>query len=136
MKITAGFKNTINEVNESVIKSLVMAMPGGTDSFIILERSDMFYMQVSGSKTDGYQLEYREGADETHLVVAPDIAEPGQVIEAFVEYLNGGSAYKTSHTWKPLFPPSEKNTGCMGLLSMTIGLVAVGIYICWSLDCI
>lgn len=70
-----------------------LGLPG--NGFAILDKADQCYIQTSGSRADGYIIEYRNGNDREHYSsVRTDISHK-EMVAIFQAYLNGGN-------WKSL----------------------------------
>lgn len=69
------------------------------NGYAILEDSEQQYLQVAGSRADGYVAEYREGSEETHHSSAVSNLTHQQVLELLEAYRNGGS-WKSMISWR------------------------------------
>jgi len=71
------------------------------DGFAILGRDEMTYMQTSGSRREGFVLEYQEGDTDRHYQ-CPDPLTEKQITEAFLSYADGTDAWKTVFRWEKM----------------------------------
>lgn len=93
----------IDDPSLSQIRDALSDLPGGENSFTILEQSDEFYMQASGSWSEGFELEYREGSNETHYRAAADSISLQDVLTAFNKYAQGDASFVDDFEWEQPF---------------------------------
>lgn len=88
--------NDIDEiVTESILEKHLMSLPGGdADSFLILSKSELSYIQTSGSPNEGFILEYQEGDIAKHYTCTTSPLSTSQVLNAFRGYLLGSESWK------------------------------------------
>ena len=84
-----------NEAIEAAIRSL--ASDG--DSFAILAKSEMSYLQTSGSPKAGFVLEYQDGSIEEHYSCTAHELSADQVVVAFQRYFAGDNRWRTDMDW-------------------------------------
>jgi len=77
--------------------------------FIILSAQDQVYIQAAGEDEGPYELEYREGGDQTHFRCTDELTKQ-QVEAAFVKYLEGDASWRQDHRWEPLYPDAWPKT--------------------------
>lgn len=73
--------------------------------FIILEANENTFLQASGEGDGPYVLEYKEAGKQFQAL---DQLTKNEVEKAFLDYLRGGSQWRTMRQWKEL--PEKK--GC------------------------
>ena len=66
-----------------LIEQAIFAMTGESDSFVILSRDRMTYIQVAGGPRTGFLLEYQEGSLEKHYSCTELDLGTSDVIQAF-----------------------------------------------------
>lgn len=64
------------------------------DSFAILGPTEMTYIQVSGDKNEGFDLEYQEGAVDAHFRAKNKNITLDQIVEAFIAYRDGETSWR------------------------------------------
>lgn len=79
---------------------------GPDNHFVILERSDGWFVQVgygpaAGAEPGRYALEYREGAPDRHY--RTETSDPGEGERLLTDFLDGDDTFKRRHVWRPLF---------------------------------
>lgn len=91
-----------NEVQDPFphnIRDAIQAFKGGSNSFAILTKSELTYMQCIGGKSIGYSLEYQEGSTDDHYECIDELTEE-DVIEALQAYRTSDASWKTRFHWK------------------------------------
>lgn len=66
MKSITGWSGMIESPSEIDIESVLREMPGGENSFIILERDQTDFIQAAGGEFVGFSLENQEGGIANH----------------------------------------------------------------------
>ncbi len=87
-------------ITEDLIEEKLRSLPGENDSFLILSKSDMVYMQTAGNFNEGFILEYQEGSVDEHYSCINDPLTNDQVVKAFKDYLNGNLNWKKDLIWE------------------------------------
>ena len=81
------------------IREAIEAFKGGTNSFAILAKSELTYMQCSGGESAGYSLEYQEGSTDEHYECVDELTEE-DAIKALQSYRIGDESWRTKFHWK------------------------------------
>ena len=123
MKLSRGTGADVVDPTPEQILDAIRSLPGGTDSFLILTRSDKQFLQVLGSREEGFHLEYREFSDEKHFVATDEEITETQLTQTFVAYLDGDDSWKRRHQWTKLKVASG---GCRGA---AVSMVAIAMLI-------
>jgi hypothetical protein len=99
MELTTENGTTIREPSSSDLRSVLgrLGLPG--NGFAILATSPQHYIQVAGSKADGYVVEYREGSEETHHSSTITDLPHQRMVDLLAAYLGGGS-WKSMIQWQ------------------------------------
>ena len=71
------------------------------EAFLILGPTDMTYIQTSGDKKVGFDLEYQE-ADANHHYRAKRDFTAEEVVKALVSYSTGSDDWKKTTKWEPI----------------------------------
>jgi len=109
MKLELNDTELTQTLDEALIISSLQALNGDDDSFLILSKDEVSYIQTC-KKSDGhYVLEYQEGSLAEHYECADGMLNFQKVSMAFASYLNGTDEWKTSFRWQPLGFSSENN---------------------------
>ncbi|AEV87618.1 hypothetical protein ACWT_6606 [Actinoplanes sp. SE50] len=79
---------------------------GPDNHFVILERSDGWFVQVgygpaAGTEPGRYALEYREGGPEHHF--RTETTDPLEASRLLTGFLTGDDSWKRRYVWRPLF---------------------------------
>lgn len=126
MKLTLGPGGGRENPGEAEIREAIRSLSGGHDSFVILSRDDQHYIQAAGGGSEGFILEYREGAWDRHFR-CQDTALPGEAVtEAFISYARGGGRPESLEWVVAEGPPQSTRTVILILLGfvLIVGLVA------------
>jgi hypothetical protein len=91
--------NELPEPSLPHIREAIEGFRGGSNSFAILAKSELTYMQCSGGRSVGYSLKYQEGSLDDHYECHDKLIEE-DVIEAFQAYRNGNESWRTKFNWK------------------------------------
>jgi hypothetical protein len=97
-------------------------LDGKRNSFAILARDEMTYIQTSGSVKDGFDLEYQEGSTDRHFRAAGQGLTLQDVVGAFQDYAAGGLGWRSAVQWEnsPI-----KKFGCLGVLLLAGAVPAI-----------
>ncbi len=96
MKLTICDQEPINNPsNEVIIDSLNSLDMATGNAFVILAVNDMTYMQVSGDKNIGFDLEYQEGNIKNHFRAKQVGIPVSEIEQAFIAYLNENPTWKS-----------------------------------------
>lgn len=87
--------------DERKIDEVVMGLTSD-DAFAVLSRDDMNYMQVAGSKSEGFTLEYQSGGTDKHFVAANGPYSAEQVSKALRLYAASDPRWQTDYPWEPM----------------------------------
>ena len=128
MKLNVNGIHIEEEVTEQVLEKYLLSLPGGDeDSFLILEKSELTYMQVSGKLSEGVILEYQEGSVSEHYLCSNIPLKGIQVIAVFKNYLSGSESWKSLLTWE-----KEKLEATSSFISTPLMVLALlGFLGCW-----
>lgn len=100
MTLTLSDGPAIENPSAEEIESALREMEETGGEFVILDRSELDYMQAAGEGGE-YGLEYQEGSLDRHYRVENVTLEA--VIEAFQQYARGeDAAWKSRFAWQHL----------------------------------
>ncbi|WP_161974791.1 DUF3592 domain-containing protein [Piscinibacter terrae] len=99
MKLTTEDGTTIRKPDSSQLKAALdrLGLPG--NGFAILDAGRQRYVQVAGSRADGYVVEYREGSEDKHYSSTVTDMPHAQMVALLDGYLNG-SEWKRMVAWR------------------------------------
>jgi hypothetical protein len=113
MKLTTGWGETIHFPSEREIETLLEDMPGGLNSFVILEKAPGQYIQAAGGESSLVQIEYQAGGLEQHYRCT-DAADIDKTIQIFLAYARNEANWVELANWEwvdlNLKPTSLKRT--------------------------
>lgn len=94
MKIKCPALDIDDDCNVNLIHRIVKEIVDEEDSFFILERDDMIYIQAYYDG-EGFILEYQEGSLDKHYISKKALTS-NEIINVFLEYSNNSEAWKRS----------------------------------------
>lgn len=112
-----------NPSERDLQKALVRLGSQG-NTFAILSRNEMTYLQTAGDDTDGYILEYQVDTTNEHYQLDERVLSKEEVIQAFTSYLQGSYRWQEEYQWQKMILESS---GC--ILSLLQTLAPVGWFI-------
>ena len=86
--------------NDDDIVNIFSMIADESESWMILCRSEMTYMQ-----TDGVNLEHQEGSLDYHYYCPDACLSPEKIIQALISYARGDDWWKQALTWEKGFAP-------------------------------
>lgn len=126
MKLDFNGAELTQPLDEALITHSLQALSGDEDSFLILSKDEMSYIQTCKTSDGHYVLEYQEGSLEAHYECADEMLNFQKVSMAFTSYLNGTNEWKTSLAWQPL-GSSESSNGAARPVKLLVLVVVVSI---------
>jgi len=93
-----GMDNSSGKSKLQQILDTINSLKGQTDSFLILSRSDQYYMQTIGGP-DSFTLEYRAGSGEKHYQCT---VPKKTLLQAFRSYALNDDSWRTLCNWKKM----------------------------------
>ena len=124
MKLIIGGDPVEGEVTNGLIERTIWGLTGDGDSFVILEKSEMHYMQTSGDMKNGFVLEYQEGALDEHFTCTDEPVDAKRVIEALQSYLAQDRKWLTKCNWEKDERSSSSGISTAAVLAV-LGLIIV-----------
>lgn len=100
MELVVNGTVAASPVNDELLEQSILSLTGEGDSFVILSRNDMTYMQTSGDPKNGFILEYQEESVDQHYSCTDGDLSASQVVQAFQWYLSGDGRWKTDLKWE------------------------------------
>lgn len=102
MKLTTEDGTVVLDPSSSELQDALDRLGLRGNGYAVLEASEDHYLQVTGSRADGYLAEYREGSERTHHSSTTGDLTHQQMIDLLEAYRAGGS-WKSSITWRAGF---------------------------------
>lgn len=130
MKLNVNGDDLDVVVTEDLLEEKLRSLPGKGDSFLILSKTEMDYMQTAGSFQEGFILEYQGGSTDEHYTCANDPLTNDQVVQAFKDYLNENANWKSDLIWQK----EESNAGGMNWPVILLVLLVVAGILYWLLS--
>lgn len=109
MKLELNGTELTQTLDEALIIGSLQALNGDDDSFLILSKDEMNYIQTCKASDGCYLLEYQAGSLAEHYECADEMLSFQKVLTAFTSYLNGTDEWKTLLMWQPLGSSAESN---------------------------
>lgn len=125
MKLELSGTEFTQTLDDALIIASLQAL-NGDDSFLILSKDEMSYIQTCKTSDGYYVLEYQEGSLEEHYECADEMLNFQKVSMAFSSYLKGSDEWKTVLRWQPLGSSSEDN-GAARPVKLLVLVVVVAI---------
>jgi hypothetical protein len=94
-----GAKRIENPTDEQIRFELSSLSTQNEDSFAILGPTNMTYIQVSGDKRVGFDLEYQEGSVDAHFKAVEGKITLDAVVQAFIAYRDGVAGWQDGFTF-------------------------------------
>lgn len=126
MKLELNGTELSQTLDDALITSSLQSLNGDNNSFLILSKDTMSYIQTCKTSDGHYVLEYQEGSLEEHYECADEMLNFQKVSMAFSSYLKGTDEWKTSLRWEPLGSSSEGN-GAARSVKLLVLVVVVAI---------
>ncbi|GGY76876.1 hypothetical protein GCM10011613_21740 [Cellvibrio zantedeschiae] len=131
MKLELSGTELTQQPDEAIIISSLNTLKSDDDSFLILSKDTMGYMQTCKASDGTYVLEYRESTEEEgHYECADEALSFQKVLSAFISYLHETDEWKTSLKWQPLGYSNESGGRSVGLLVFAVVALLVVITTC------
>ena len=116
MELTTA-RQKFGDVTEGTIEE-VFADDSLRGEFVILEANEHTFLQAGGEGGSPFTLEYKEGGKQ--FQTGGELTKQ-EVREAFLDYLRGGSGWRTKHEWKEL----QTRKGCLKQATAILLLLGV-----------
>ncbi|CAA9335187.1 MAG: hypothetical protein AVDCRST_MAG71-1962 [uncultured Lysobacter sp.] len=82
------------------IADALARLAGGQDSFLILSRGEDEFMQAIGCARDGFDVEYRDGSQETHFQTSGPTLSLETTAQLLRHYLADDARWRTQVSWQ------------------------------------
>lgn len=123
MKLDLNGTELTQPLDEALIIRSLQSLNSDDDSFLILSKDGMSYIQTCKTSGGHYVLEYQEGTPDEHYECADETLNFQKVSVAFTSYLNGSDGWKTSLTWQP-WGESNGSALPIKLLVIVVSIIA------------
>jgi len=99
LTLTSSSDDRVVSPTDKQIYATLSALDDKRDSWAILGRSEMTYLQVSGDKAVGFVMEYQEGDVTNHYRAVREDFPLEEVVQAFSEYRAGTINWAAYGDW-------------------------------------
>ena len=132
MQLIIGGDKLDGEVTNGLIEQSIRGLTQEADSFAILEKSHMYYIQTAGDPKNGFVLEYQDGSLEEHFSCTDGHIDTNKVIKAFQSYLAQDRRWLQDFNWEKESLASGGSKSA-GLVVAVVGIVVIiGAMILWQ----
>ncbi len=100
MELTVGGRPAIQDPSDYQIVDSLQWLGASSDTFAILSKTEMTYIQTAGTFDDGFVLEYQLGSIDQHFRSESDSLPLETVSEAFLLYAAGDPAWQQVTSWQ------------------------------------
>lgn len=100
MRLTVDGDEVSERVSSDLLERSIRSLDGTGDSFVILSKEEMTYLQTSGDPRNGFVLEYQNGTLEEHYSCIEPNLNAEQVVRAFQQYYSNDSRWKSDLRWE------------------------------------
>jgi hypothetical protein len=129
MQLEVSDGSAIASPTASQIADALARLPGGADSFAILSSGDQAYVQVAGSASEGFALEYRAGSESEHYRASRSM--PLNVVrDVFERYARNDPAWRSQVSWEPWDAGSPSHGYRIGVFAM-VAIAAAAVLGWW-----
>jgi hypothetical protein len=91
------------------------------DAFAILSKSELTYIQVSGTPKTGFMVEYQIDNIENHFRAKNENISIEDCIKCFVTYFQNDDSWKNMFEWER--EDLKKNSGCLSIFPLFAALI-------------
>lgn len=109
MKLDLSGNELTQPLTDDLIVKSLESLGTNDDSFLILSKGEMHYMQTVRLSDGTYVLEYRAGSDDSHFECVDTVISLQKTSAAFLSYFHETDDWKTSLRWEPLGSSQEKS---------------------------
>lgn len=100
MQLNVNDDRVLVSPSDEELKAAVRYLPVG--EFLVLKRSDEFYIQTFRDEEESFHLEYRNGGAEQHFGVVSSTVTVHEVCQAFLLFANDFSSLASAMDWSPM----------------------------------
>ncbi len=95
-------ESKIESPSEEVIAESIYSLVDDMDHFLILESSNMTYLQCIGDAQKGYIVEYQEGSTDRHYSSGRNRLDADHTVRIFLNYAKGSDDWKNGISWEKI----------------------------------
>ena len=99
MNLETNTGRKLADPSASQIADELAALPGG-DSFAILSRDELTYVQAAGARTEGFVLEYQTGSIDQHYRSTDSNLPLSTVTDVFQRYAAEDDSWQSRTAWR------------------------------------
>ncbi len=133
MKLILNGDPLDSTVDDGLIMRSIYSLTGEGDSFAILSKDDMTYIQTAGGPNSGFILEYQDGSLDKHFTCTNQNLTAAQVVNAFQSYTKQDGRWQQEFEWETAGLGTEGGSSSVGtILILLILVIAVVGFIIWK----
>jgi hypothetical protein len=108
VKLELSTGKVLEDLSAETIAHALATLPAGDDSWAVLQKDEMHYMQTGGPAQgertwgDGFVLEYQEGSLDSHYRCVQEDLELSAIQRAFQLYFEDDDRWRTEYEWQLL----------------------------------
>lgn len=133
MKLELNGTELTQTLDDALIASSLHTLNADDDSFLILSKDTMSYIQTCKTSDGNFVLEYQEGSLDEHYECTDKMLTFQKVSTTFTSYLNGSEEWKTSLTWQPFYFSSKTAGGTARTVKLLVIVVIATLIISTAL---
>lgn len=133
MKLEAGTGPPIDDPTAQDIADGLAELDEERGGFVVLSRDPQTYLQASGTPSDGFVLEYRDGDPDAHFRSRAADLSLSKTQQAFQAYADGREGWDDGIDWESVEvkrTPSE-GVGCLSGLTAILFATAAAMAVFW-----
>ena len=124
MKLEFEDGTVFKQPSEDEIEQALDKLGRQGNSFAILSKDVMTYIQAAGSRDAGFRLEYQADNTEHHYHVL-ELVTYDEIVSVFRRYAKGNMSWKQDYPWEREDVGAETGSGCMGVVLIILVLLSV-----------
>lgn len=133
MHLTLGTGEEFANPTAAQISEGLAELTGFEDSFAILSRSEMTYVQTSGGQATGFVVEYQVESLDSHFRSRRNDLPLETVQELFLAYAAGDESWRSRIDWvRDDLSRLESSSG-LARVGLALFVVLIGLLVWWSL---
>jgi hypothetical protein len=126
MKLEAGTGPPIDDPTAQDIADGLADLDDERGGFVVLSRDKQTYLQASGTPSDGFVLEYRDGGPDAHFRSRAADRSLSKTQQAFQAYADGRESWDDGIEWESVEVKRTPSEGVGCLSGLTAFVLATG----------
>ena len=104
MKLNLGGSRVIENPSDDEIASALASVDRGDSDFVILDQTDLTYIQACSDGELGLLLEYQDGSSVEHFQSTDRAIPLDRATRAFQKYAKGDISWQGELGWRKMLP--------------------------------